>query len=85
MVPGWCAVSIRRREFAETARGVVRVRLTGEPFSSDVLAEILCQHPCVEILTGPDRYNGDRAYLLVRVAEPDEVLARLGATEGEQS
>jgi hypothetical protein len=46
---------------------VVRVRLQGDTFGSDVLVQILRDHPAVEILTGPDRYDGDRQYLMVRV------------------
>jgi hypothetical protein len=69
----------RRREFSETAPGVVRVRLQGDTFASDVLVQILRDHPAVEILTGPDRYSGDRQYLLVQVAEPAEILGQLGA------
>jgi len=50
----------RRREFSEAAPGVVRVRLAGDTFAPDVLVTILRDHPSVEILTGPDRYDGDR-------------------------
>ena len=57
----------RRREFAEAVPGVVKVRLQGDTFASDVLVTILREHPAVEILTGPDRYEGDRQYLMVRV------------------
>lgn len=57
----------QRREFAETAPGAVRVRLAGDTFASDVLVQILRDHPSVEIMTGPDRYDGDRQYLMVRV------------------
>lgn len=70
-----------RREFSEPASGVVRVRLQGDTFSADVLAAILREHPSVEILTGPDRYSGDRQYLLVRVASPEEILRRLDRTD----
>ena len=74
----------QRREFSETAPGVVRVRLAGDTFASDVLVTILHEHPSVEILTGPDKYDGGRQYLLVRVATPGEILARLQETGGEQ-
>jgi hypothetical protein len=57
----------RRREFSEPAPGVVRVRLQGDTVGADVLARILADHPAVEVLTGPDRYEGGRQYLLVRV------------------
>jgi hypothetical protein len=66
-----------RGEHALLAPGVVRVRLQGDMFASDVLVTILREHPAVEILTGPDKYDGDRQYLLVRVVTPDEILARL--------
>jgi len=56
----------RRREFAEAAPGVVKVRLQGD-FGADVIVRILRDHPAVEVLTGPDRYEGDRQYLMVRV------------------
>jgi hypothetical protein len=72
----------RRREFAEAAPGVVKVRLQGDTFGADALVTILRDHPSVEILTGPDRYDGGRQYLLVGVATPAEVLARLEAAEG---
>jgi len=68
----------RRGEHAPPAPGVVKVRLTGDTFSSDVLVQILRDHPSVEILTGPDKYDGDRQYLLVQVASPAGILARLG-------
>lgn len=73
----------RQREFSEPAPGVVRVRLAGDTFAADVLATILREHPSVEILTGPDLYDGGRQYLLVRVASPGEILARLGRTDNE--
>lgn len=57
----------RRREFSEPAPGVVKVRLQGDTVGADVLAVILRDHPAVEVLTGPDRYDGGRQYLLVRV------------------
>jgi hypothetical protein len=60
---------------------VVKVRLQGDTFASDVLVTILRDHPAVEILTGPDKYDGDRRYLLVRVAMPAEMLAQLETTE----
>lgn len=46
-----------------------------------MLAQILRDHPSVEVLTGPDRYSGDRQYLLVRVSTPGEILGRLDTTE----
>ncbi|MCW2934862.1 MAG: hypothetical protein JWM19_5824 [Actinomycetia bacterium] len=64
-------------------RGVVKVRLQGDTVGADVIARILADHPAVEVLTGPDRYDGDRQYILVKVASPAEVLARIGAAEGE--
>jgi len=73
----------QHREFSEAAPGAVRVRLQGDTFGADVLAQILRDHPAVEVLTGPDRYSGDRQYLLVRVASPEEILGRLGAGGGE--
>lgn len=72
-----------RREFAEAAPGVVRVRLQGDTVGADVLARILRDHPAVEVLTGPDRYDGGRQYLLVKVASPAEVLAAIGTAGGE--
>jgi len=77
----------QHREFSEAAPGVVRVRLAGDTFAADVLAQILRDHPAVEILTGPDRYSDGRQYLLARVASPEEILARLDrtATEGDKS
>jgi len=75
----------RRREFSEAAPGVVRIRLQGDTFASDVLVTILREHPSVEILAGPDRYDGGRQYLLVRVATPAEVLARLETAERRTS
>jgi hypothetical protein len=55
-----------RAEHAPTAPGVVKVRLQGDS-AADVIAGILLAHPAVEILTGPDRYDGGRQYLMVRV------------------
>ena len=55
-----------RGEHAPLAPGVVRVRLQGDS-AADVIAGILRGHPAVEILTGPDRYDGGRQYLMVRV------------------
>jgi hypothetical protein len=57
----------RRREFSEPAPGVVKVRLQGDTVGADVIAHILRAHPAIEVLTGPDRYDGGRQYLLVRV------------------
>jgi hypothetical protein len=71
----------RGRSFAPLPPGVVRVRLQGDTFGADVLAQILRDHPSVEVLTGPDRYSGDRQYLLVRVSTPEEILGRLDTTE----
>lgn len=71
----------RRREFAEAAPGVVRVRLQGDTVSADVIVRILRDHPAVEILTGPDVYGGGRQYLVVRVASPAEVLAAIGGPD----
>lgn len=76
-------MAARRREFSEPAPGVVRVRLAGDTFAADVLAQILRDHPSVEVLTGPDRYDAGRHYLLVRVASPEEILARLDRTDTE--
>jgi hypothetical protein len=73
----------QRREFSEPAPGVVKVRLQGDTVGADVIARILADHPAVEVLTGPDRYDGGRQYLLVKVASPAEVLARIGDAEGE--
>jgi hypothetical protein len=56
-----------QREFSEPAPGVVKVRLQGDSVGADVLAHILRSHPAVEVLTGPDRYDGGRQYLLVKV------------------
>lgn len=69
------------REFSETAPGVVKVRLSGD-FGADVIVRILRDHPAIEILTGPDRYSGDRQYLLVRVAMPAEVLEQIARSNG---
>ena len=41
-------------EHAAPAPGVVKIRLQGDTFASDVLVTILREHPAVEILTGPD-------------------------------
>jgi hypothetical protein len=71
------------REFSEAAPGVVRVRLQGDTFGAGVLAQILRDHPAVEVLTGPDRYSGGRQYLLVRIASPEEILGRVEAGGGE--
>lgn len=57
----------RGREFAEPAPGVVKVRLSGDTVGADVIAAILRDHPAIEVLLGPDRYDGDRQYLTVRV------------------
>jgi hypothetical protein len=73
----------QRREFADLPPGVVKVRLQGDTVGADVLAAILGDHPAVEILTGPDRYDGGRRYLLVKVASPLEVLAAAGDAAGE--
>ena len=73
-----------RGEHAEPAPGVVKVRLQGDTFASDVLVTILRDHPAVEILTGPDRYEGGRQYLLVRVATPAEIVAALEAARTGQ-
>lgn len=59
-----------RGEHAPPAPGVVKVRLQGDTFASDVLVQILRDHPAVEILTGPDLYSGGRQYLMARV-RPD--------------
>ena len=69
----------RRSQQAEPVPGVVKVRLRGDTFAADVLAEILRTHPAVEILTGPDRYDNGRQYLAVRVQSPAEVLAAASA------
>jgi hypothetical protein len=76
-------MAARRREFSEPAPGVVRVRLQGDTVGADVIARILRDHPAVEVLTGPDCYDGGRQYLLVKVASPAEVLAAIGAAGGE--
>ena len=55
-----------RGEHAPLAPGVVRVRLQGDS-AADAIAGILRDHPAVEVLTGPDRYDGGRQYLMVRV------------------
>lgn len=55
-----------RGEHAPLAPGVVRIRLQGDA-AADVVAGILRDHPAVEILTGPDRYDGARQYLMVQV------------------
>lgn len=73
----------QRREFSEAAPGVVRVRLAGDASTAGVLVTILRDHPSVEVLTGPDRYDGGRHYLLVRVASPEEIPARLDRTDTE--
>jgi hypothetical protein len=73
----------RHREFAEAAPGVVRVRLQGDTVGADVIARILRDHPAIEVLTGPDRYDDGRQYLLVKVASPAEVLATIAAAGGE--
>jgi hypothetical protein len=75
--------SRRHREFSEPAPGVVRVRLQGDTVGADVIARILRDHPAIEVLTGPDRYDGGRQYLLVKVASPAEVLATIAAAGGE--
>jgi hypothetical protein len=72
-------MAARHREFSEPAPGVVRVRLQGDTVGADVIARILADHPAVEVLTGPDRYDDGRQYLRVRVAGPAEVLAAIGA------
>jgi hypothetical protein len=76
-------MATRRREFSEPAPGVVKVRLQGDTVGADVIARILRDHPAIEVLTGPDRYDGGRQYLLVKVASPAEVLAAIGATRGK--
>jgi hypothetical protein len=73
----------RGRSFAPLPPGVVRVRLQGDTFGAGVLAQILRDHPSVEVLTGPDRYSEGRQYLLVRVASPEEILGRVEAGGGE--
>ena len=56
-----------RGEHAPLPPGVARVRLSGDTVAADVLTAILRAHPAVEILTGPDKYDDGRAYLIVRV------------------
>ena len=76
-------MATRHRELADLPPGVVRVRLTGDTIGADVIARILVDHPAVEMLTGPDRYDGGRQYLLVKVASPAELLATIGTAGGE--
>lgn len=61
-------LAARRTAAAAAAPGIVKIRLAGDTSGSDVLVQVLREHPAVEILTGPDRYSGGRQYLLVRVA-----------------
>src|SRR3954470_10880894 len=75
-------MAARRREFSEPAPGVVRVRLQGDTVGADVIARILRDHPAIEVLTGPDCYDGGRHYLLIKVASPAGVLAAIGAAGG---
>jgi hypothetical protein len=75
-------MATRRREFSEPVPGVVKVRLQGDTVGADVIARMLRDHPAIEVLTGPDRYDGGRQCLLVKVASPAEVLAAIGAASG---
>jgi hypothetical protein len=72
-----------RRTFAPLPPGGAIVRLSGDVVAADVLVAILREHPSVEILTGPDKYDDGRQYLTVRVLSATEVLDSLLSTRDD--
>lgn len=67
------------RSFAPLPPGVVKVRLSGS--SAPRLAAIITRTPGVTVLTGPDEYPGERLYLLVSVADAEQVNPVAGTQE----